>query len=243
MLANMDSNRLAENLSGVQQRVADACKRAGREPAAVTLVAVTKNETPQTIADLLKLGVGDIGENRQQSAFERLPQVPALAPRFAEPPGRDGPRLHFIGPLQRNKAARVAAVFDVIHSVDSLRLAGALSRSADSPLDVFIQINIAREAQKHGLRPEDGADAAEICGLPGLRVLGLMCMAPYADDPEEARPHFRALAELSGEWRASGVLPQSANALSMGMSGDFEQAIEEGATHVRVGSALFAAPE
>jgi PLP dependent protein len=235
----METVGLERNLVDVRGRIAASCERAGRDAAGVTLVAVTKSEEPPVIANLLALGVRDIGENRQQSAFSRLPQVPALAGRFAEPPVSDDVRLHFIGPLQRNKAARVARVFDVIHSVDSLRLAEALARAAERTLDVFVQVNIAGEAQKQGLDPADSEQAAAIAAVPGLRAAGLMCMAPLGSSAEEARVHFRALAGLSRQWLAEGVLPEGAAGLSMGMSGDYEAAIEEGATHVRVGSALF----
>jgi PLP dependent protein len=236
----MDGAELERDLAAVRARIRDACGRAGRDPTGVTLVAVTKSVGPDAITALLELGVRDIGENRQQSAFSRLPLVPLLAGRFAEPPARDDDaRLHFIGPLQRNKAARVAAVFDVIHSVDSLRLAETLGRAAGSGLEIFIQVNVAGEAQKQGLDPADAAQAAAIARAGGVTVLGLMCMAPLGSSAEEARPHFRALAALARHWLAEGVLPASATGLSMGMSGDYEAAIEEGATHVRVGSALF----
>jgi PLP dependent protein len=232
----MDRARLNTNLLNSRRRIELAAGRASRDPGAVTLIAVTKSVDAKTTQAVIELGVTDIAENRQQSAAEKLPKVPGV-----HGPGR--PRLHFIGPLQRNKVRRVLEQFDVIHSVDSVRLASEISKRAGEmarTAGIFVQVNVAGEAQKGGLEPGRLSDSLkEILGLPNLRVLGLMCMAPYADDPEAARPCFRRLAELSRELIAGGVLPEDASALSMGMSGDFEVAIEEGATHVRVGSALF----
>ncbi|MCB9935774.1 MAG: YggS family pyridoxal phosphate-dependent enzyme [Planctomycetes bacterium] len=227
----MERERLKRNLQAVRARIAQAAQRAGRDPAGVTLIAVTKSVDAATTQALIELGVGDIAENRQQSAAEKLPLVPALT-------GPQRPRLHFIGPLQRNKVKRVLEQFDVLHSVESVKLAAEVSKRAlelGRMAAIFVQVNVAGEEQKGGFAP-DGLAAAlkEIVSLPGLRVLGLMCMAPYSDEPEAARPHFKRLAGLSLE-----LLPPESRALSMGMSGDFEVAIEEGATHVRVGSALY----
>jgi PLP dependent protein len=221
---------LSANLQRISQRVARACARAGRDAGDITLIAVTKSVDAATIESLIELGVNEIGENRQQAASDKLPRVANLSRA----------RLHFIGPLQRNKVRRVLELFQVIHSVDSFRLAQEISRRAEREVEIFIEVNVAGEAQKQGLPPAQ-AEAAirEIIKLPGLRVRGLMCMAPYSDDAEAARPYFRRLAALSRELRNAGALPSSADQLSMGMSGDFEVAIEEGATHVRIGTALF----
>lgn len=225
----MDCERLAANLKDVQRRIAAA----GRD---VTLIAVTKSVDAETTQALTELGVTDIAENRQQTAADKLPHVPALKEE-----GR--PTLHFIGPLQRNKVKRVLEQFDVIHSVDSVKLAQEISKRAEElqrTAGIFVQVNVAGEAQKGGFEPGELSESLkEILRLPHLHVWGLMCMAPYDDDPEAARPHFKRLAELSREMIAGGHMPEGANRLSMGMSGDFEVAIEEGATHVRVGSALF----
>ena len=232
----MDLERLAQNLKDVQGRIAEAAHRAGRELAEITLIGVTKSVDAETTNALINLGVGDIAENRQQSAAEKLPNVAALKEEAR-------PMLHFIGPLQRNKVKRVLAQFDVIHSVDSVRLAAEISKRGEElqkAVGVFVQVNVAGEDQKGGFEPNELTESLrEILSLPRLHVWGLMCMAPYDDDPETARPHFRRLAELSRELIAGGHMPYSASRLSMGMSGDFEVAIEEGATHVRVGSALF----
>lgn len=221
---------LNANLQTIRRRVAQACERAGRAPDSVTLIAVTKSVDAAALQALLDLGVLDVAENRQQAAAAKLPQVANLARA----------RLHFIGPLQRNKVKRVLELFHVIHSVDSLKLAQEISSRAGRDADIFIEINVAGEAQKQGLPPEQAeAVIREIAKLPRLRLRGLMCMAPYGDDPQAARPYFRRLADLSRQLIQAGALPADADQLSMGMSGDFETAIEEGATHVRVGSALF----
>lgn len=214
---------LAGNLETVRRRIAAAANRAGRASGDVTLIAVTKSVDAAVTAGLIGLGVAEIAENRQQAAAAKFPNVPGIT----------GVRRHFIGPLQRNKVKRVLELFDCIHSVESLKLADEISKravEAGKVVDVFVEVNVSRESNKGGFEPDSVAAALpEIRGLPGLNVLGLMCMAPYDDDPEAARPHFKALAAHA--WPGA--------ALSMGMSGDFEVAIEEGATHVRVGSALF----
>lgn len=227
----MDRQRLSKNLHEVRRRIAGAAR--GRD---ITLIAVTKSVDAETTQALIELGVTDIAENRQQTAAEKLPRVAALQTE-------NRPTLHFIGPLQRNKVKRVLEQFDVIQSVDSVKLAQEISKRAEElqrTAGIFVQVNVAGEAQKGGFEPGDLTESLkEILGLPRLHLWGLMCMAPYDDDPEAARPHFKSLAELSREMIAGGHMPAGASRLSMGMSGDFEVAIEEGATHVRVGSALF----
>lgn len=226
---------IAANLKRIRDRMAHACLRAGRGRGDVTLIAVTKSVDAATTQAIIEAGVRHIAENRQQDADEKLPQVPALQ-------DRKRPLLHFIGPLQRNKVKRVLQRFDVIHSVDSLELAHEIGKRCAElgrEVGVFIEVNVAGESQKHGFGPAAGADVRAVRDIKGVHVLGLMCMAPYGDDPEAARPHFRRLAQISRQWREQGVLPVTADHLSMGMSGDFEVAIEEGATHIRVGSALF----
>ena len=210
----MNREILKTNLLAVQARIAKAATRAGRNPSDVTLIAVTKTVDAETTQAVIELGVQHIAENR-----------------------------HFIGPLQRNKVRRVLETFDVIHSVDSPRLATEISKRAvelKRTAGVFVQVNVAGEEQKGGIEPDAMKDSMkEILRLPNLHVWGVMCMAPYSDDPEAARPHFKRLAALSRALIEGSNMPAGANRLSMGMSGDFEVAIEEGATHVRVGSALF----
>ncbi|MBX3475451.1 MAG: YggS family pyridoxal phosphate-dependent enzyme [Planctomycetes bacterium] len=225
---------LARNLAAVAARVAAACARAGRDPAGVTLIGVTKSVDARVTDALIAQGVRHIGENRQQDAAAKFAQMDAL----------EGVTRHFIGPLQRNKVKRVLELFDVIHSVDSLALASEIEKRAielgRKEVPVFLEVNVAAEPQKHGFAPDDLHAALQQCAVEfsRMKVIGLMCMAPHLDDPQAARPHFRRLRELANVPISCG-LSQPLPCLSMGMSGDFEVAIEEGATHVRVGTALF----
>jgi hypothetical protein len=215
--------RLRENLARVRDRIDAACRRSGRDPAGVTLVAVTKSAGDADVEALLDLGVRDLGESRAVEGSAR-------AARF----GGDV-RWHFIGHLQTNKAAKVAAAFHVLHSLDRPALAEEFEKKCaarNRTRPVFVQVNVSGEASKGGFRPEEAA--AAVAGVradrPHLEVAGLMTMAP-AGEPEEARPYFRRLRELAAACGVPG--------LSMGMTGDFEVAVEEGATHIRVGTALF----
>ncbi len=229
---------LRNNLQRVRQRIANACARAGRAPAEVTLVAVTKSVGVDAIRALHGLGVTDIGENRVQDARDKQA---ALG-------GRVGLRWHMIGHLQTNKVRHALQLFDSVDALDSLRLAAEVERRlacgaaaaarAACPYPVLIECNVSGEAGKFGVRPADlPALLDAVRALPHIRVEGLMAMAPFGDDPEATRPVFAALRELAVAARArSGLaLPR----LSMGMTQDFEVAVEEGATTVRVGTALF----
>ena len=225
---------IARNLAAVRKRIAAACARAGRDPGAVTLIGVTKGVDAAITDALIAQGVRDIGENRQQDAAVKFAAMDKLA----------GVTRHFIGPLQRNKVKRVLELFDVIHSVDSLKLAEEIEKRAvelgRKEVPVFLEVNVAAEPQKHGFAPDELPAALQQCVVQfsRVKVIGLMCMAPHLDEPQSARPHFRRLRELARVPISCGVgheLP----ALSMGMSGDFETAIRLGATHVRVGTAIF----
>lgn len=236
------SDPIQQRVEQVRERIAAAAQRAGRSPAAITLVAVTKTHPAEAVAAALATGVADMGENRVQEASEKIAQLASQ---------RGAIRWHLIGHLQRNKARQAAELFDLVHSLDSLRLAEALSRnvSAQRVLDVLLQVNVSGEASKEGFGLPGGvenraalpallADVERIVALPGLRVRGLMTVAPWGSDPEQARPTFRALRLLRDE--LSRRFPQADwSQLSMGMSDDFAVAIEEGATIVRVGRALF----
>jgi PLP dependent protein len=214
----MPVSAIKDNLARVRDRIHAACARAGRTPAGVTLVAVTKYVDDAHVGELINLGVRDLGESRAVEGAAR-------AATFATA------RWHFIGHLQTNKANKVIEAFQVIHSIDRDSLAHDLEKKCaarNKRLPGFIQVNVSGEATKGGYRPEEITTGP----WPHLEILGLMTMAP-AGDPESARPHFRRLRELAA---ACGVAK-----LSMGMSDDFEVAIEEGATHIRVGSALFGA--
>ncbi|QLQ37019.1 YggS family pyridoxal phosphate-dependent enzyme [Micromonospora robiginosa] len=225
---------LAAGLARVRARVADACAAAGRDTGEVTLVAVTKTYPAVDVVALAGLGVTDVGENRDQEA----------APKAVEVAGAGvTPRWHFIGRLQRNKARSVVRYADVVQSVDSVRLAAALDTAAsevrDRPLDVLVQVSIDGDPARGGALPgvadpERGLDpvAAAVAGAAGLRLAGLMAVAPLGWEPDRA---FARLAEVAARLRADHP---GATAVSAGMSGDLESAINHGATHVRVGSAL-----
>lgn len=223
---------IAANLAAVRARMASACARAGRDPASARLVAVTKTVGPEEVRRLYDLGVRDFGENR---VADGAAQIDAL--------GKPDANWHLIGHLQRNKAGEaLAGGFGSIHSVESERLVDVLERECekrDREIDILIEVNVSGEASKYGVEP-DGLPGLIATALPKkrLRIRGLMTMAPLTDDPEAARPVFRGLRELRDNMRRhfSIQLPE----LSMGMTGDFETAIEEGATMVRIGTALFA---
>lgn len=214
---------IRENLAGIRARIAAACERAGRSPEEVTLVAVTKGFPAERAVEAYDAGLRDLGENRVQEASGK---VEALAER------RLRPRWHLLGHLQTNKVKIAVGLFGIIHSVDSVRLAQALSRRASEPVPVLLEVNVAQEASKFGFAPQEVTSALEtIATLPNVDVRGLMTVAPLTDDPETVRPIFRRLRELR-----DGL---GLDELSMGMTGDFEVAIEEGATIVRIGRAIF----
>jgi len=216
--------RLAARLAEVEARIAAACARAGRSRADITLVAVTKTVSPEVAALLPGLGVADLGESRPQELWKKAAAIPAA-------------RWHLIGHLQRNKLDKTVPLVSLIHSADSERVLDALSEFGakhGDPVPVVLEVNCSREANKGGFAPES---LPELAGRPGIRVEGLMTMAAHADDPAECRPTFAELRTLRDQLRARTGLPLPH--LSMGMSNDFEVAIEEGATHVRLGSVLF----
>lgn len=222
---------VAENVAAVRERMAAAAARSGRRPEEIQLIAVTKTVSPEIVQEALAAGVTDLGENRVQEAAAK---VAALPP---------GVTWHLIGHLQTNKVKQALPLFHLIHSLDSLRLAEALEKRAAAEgrvVDCLVEVNVAGEAQKYGVRPLDLPDYLKaVSALEHIRVKGLMTVAPYTADPEEVRPVFRELARLART--AAGLrLPRvSLTELSMGMSGDFEVAIEEGATMVRIGTAIF----
>lgn len=220
---------LSQNFQSVTQRIVAAAQRSGRDPGMVRLIAVTKHVEPHMVQEALRLGVRDIGENRVQEAQGKFPMIHLPCTR------------HLIGTLQTNKVGKALQLFQVIHSVDRPSLVQALSRRlGENSIEVLLQVNVSGESTKHGVSPdqlEALAVAASECG--NLHVRGLMTMAPYSPDPEKARPHFAKLRELA-EGLARLQIPRvGMDWLSMGMSNDFEVAIEEGATHVRIGTALF----
>lgn len=220
---------LRENLAAIEARIAAACSRAGRPRESVTLIGVSKTFPPSLIDAAVALGVRDIGENRVQELRDKAGQVSAE------------PRWHLIGHIQSNKAKDAARVADVVHTVDSLKIAERLSSEATrlgKTLDVLIQVNVGGEEQKSGVAPGGAAELADAVGrCESLRLRGLMTIPPVAP-PEESRRSFAALRELRDRLAGrsgSGIFSE----LSMGMSDDFEVAIEEGATMIRIGRALF----
>jgi pyridoxal phosphate enzyme (YggS family) len=231
MVDEVDSEMLARNLADVRRRIAQACERAGRAPSDVRLVAVTKAASLEAIRALMRLGQIDLGENRPQQLAQRAANLPKEA------------RWHLIGHLQRNKIDLVLPVVEAIHSVDSLRLLRSLAtrgEQAGTHPRLFLEVNISGEASKGGFAPAELIAAwDEVQSLGGAQIIGLMTMAPLSSDANAIRPVFRGLRELRDRLvDRGGALPE----LSMGMSGDFEIAIEEGATIVRIGSRLFAEP-
>ena len=259
---------LEGNVQLVRQRIERACLRGGRDPASVTLVAVTKGVSAEVVQQALTLGLVDLGENRVQEARQKYaalntwlgaqgsglgavalspqPSTQSAAGRSPQPV-----RWHLIGHLQRNKAGLAVELFDVIHSVDSLVLIEALDKAQGSrlqalgqanikTLQLFIQVNVSGEMTKFGCRPEETVSLAQaISKCRQSKLVGLMTMAPFSDNPEPARTHFRRLRSLRDDLAAALSLQPTALSLSMGMSNDFEVAIEEGADCVRIGTAIF----
>ena len=231
-----DANSLEVNVRAVRERIRRACERVGRPPESVSLVAVTKNRSPAEVDALFALGLRDVGENRVQEALGKATAV--LSPVT----------WHMIGHLQKNKAGKALGLFSSLHSADSPdllrkidgRLNAAPSSGPPVPFPVYVQVNVSGEEAKSGI-PAEGLIPflSEAAGLRRIRVLGLMTMPPWSADPEEARTHFRRLASLAQGAAERGLLPANPG-LSMGMTNDFEVAVEEGATVIRVGSALFA---
>ena len=223
---------IADNLKIINENIARAAQKSGRQAAEITLIAVTKSVSPQVlqgeIDTLLANGVSNLGENRVQE----LTAKQSLC--------GEAVTWHMIGNLQRNKVRNVVGRVALIHSLDSLRLAEEVSRIAvreNVVSDVLIEINIAGEGTKHGIPAEGAATlAADVAALPNIAIKGLMTIAPFVDDAEENRPHFREMARLFTEMKAAG---HDMRHLSMGMTIDYETAIEEGATMVRIGTAIF----
>lgn len=234
---------IAGRVAAVRETIAAACQRAGRPPDAVTLVAVSKTQPPARVLEVAAAGVQHFGENRVEEALGKIAQVNAALA---------GPvTWHMVGHVQSRKARYVVRDFALLHSLDSVRLAGRLSRAlaeAGRTLDVLLEMNVSGEASKEGWdawRWEDSAsrralwdDVAAVLALPGLRVRGLMTMAPIVDDMEQARPVFAALRALR-DALATDFPGARWDALSMGMTDDYPVAIEEGATLVRIGRAIF----
>lgn len=224
-------DQIQHNLTTIREAITASCDKSGRSPEEVHLVAVTKYAELEWVQALINLGHTRLGESRPQQLSERCEQLP------------DTVEWHMIGHLQRNKVRTVLETGSVIHSVDSQRLLERielLSAELDLTARIFLEVNISGEESKHGFKPDEVPDLLPLLAAsPHVKPLGLMTMAPYSDNPEDARPFFQQLREL--QERLNSDLPEDRQlkSLSMGMSGDFTVAIEEGATHIRIGSALF----
>jgi pyridoxal phosphate enzyme (YggS family) len=222
---------LSERIAAVEDRIQPACRRSGRARAEITLVAVTKTIPVEVAALLPELGVVHLGENRPQELWRKAAALPTTI------------RWHLIGHLQRNKVERTVPLVHLFHSVDSLRLLDALEQEAarrKHSLDALLEVNASGEASKHGFAPADMPGlAARLNSLRQVRIRGLMTMAAHEEDPERTRPTFAALRTLRDRLQAELGTGHRLDQLSMGMTNDFEIAIEEGATLVRIGSALF----
>ncbi len=228
---------LPDNLAEIKRRIAAAAMRVNRSPDTIKLVAVSKRIPPEKIIAAMACGHTIFGENYIQEALEKVPSLKTLQ-------SENNIIFHFIGKLQSNKAKKAAELFDVIETIDSSKLAHTLEKhcaALSKTLTVYIQVNIAGEKQKSGVLPEDCEDLLRnISHCQHLRIAGLMTMPPYFPDPEDARPFFKKLRQLSETLTEKDLLGAHGPVeLSMGMSGDFEVAIEEGATVVRIGTAIF----
>jgi len=223
---------IAENIRDVRGRIEQACNRVGRDPHDVTLVAVTKGFDATKIAEAVRQGVRDIGENFAQEVLQKRKQLP-----------HEQIRWHFVGHVQTNKVKYIADFVYLIHSVDSLKLAEEIDKRASRigrNIDLLVEVNTTGEATKHGVRPDEAVPLVrEIAHLRHVHACGLMTMGPTLPDPEQSRSCFRILRELNERIRGEGIENVAMTHLSMGMTNDFEVGIEEGATLVRLGTALF----
>lgn len=224
---------LAARFADVQARIRAAAQQCGRDPREVKLIAISKTHPPSSIRSLVELGATDFGENRVQEAEEKIPLV-----------DRSNVCWHLVGHLQANKARRAVTLFDVIHSLDSIDLARRLDRICEEEgrqsLPLLIQVDLGHEETKSGIDEHELPQLAEaVRRLERLELIGLMTLPPFFDDPEQARPYFRRLRKLRDELASGGLFGERSGDLSMGMTNDFEVAIAEGATMVRVGTAIF----
>jgi PLP dependent protein len=224
---------LAARLTSVRTRIETAAERSGRPAHEVTLIAISKTQPASAVERLIELGAADIGENRVQEAEEKIAQV-----------GRDKARWHLVGHLQANKARRAVSLFDVVHSLDSIDLARRLDRLCEEEgrekLPVLIQVDLGGEETKSGIEETALPQLIEnLESLIRIQLIGLMTLPPFFEDPEHSRPFFRRLRELRDELAGRGSFGNDKGELSMGMTHDFEVAIEEGATMVRIGTAIF----
>lgn len=232
-MTNVEAAALSARFADVKARVAAAATRCGRSPAEVNLIAISKTHPASLVKALIELGATDLGENRVQEAEGKIPQV-----------GRTSARWHLVGHLQANKARRALTLFDVIHSLDSIELARRLDRLCvelgRQSIPLLIQVDLGHEETKSGIDEKQLPQLLEtLTQLEQLELIGLMTLPPFFDDPEQARPYFRRLRHLRDELARDGAFGNRTGELSMGMTHDFEVAIQEGATMVRIGTAIF----
>ncbi len=229
----LTKDEIGRNLSLIEERIAAACKRAGRDRNEVTLIAVSKMNPVEAVVAAHECGIDTFGENKVQELCGKIEAIGVPL------------RWHLIGHLQTNKVKYIAGKVVMIHSVDSLKLAEVIDKESEKAgvvTDILLEINIAGEESKYGIAPsETEALARSISPLKHVRICGLMTVAPETDEPENNRPYFRQMRELSVDIASKNIDNISMNVLSMGMTGDFEIAVEEGATHVRVGTGIFGA--
>lgn len=222
---------VAENYKAVEQKVCEACARSGRDRSEVTLIAVSKTKPVEMIREAFDAGADVFGENKVQELCDKYEVLPEEL------------HWHLIGHLQRNKVKYVIGKAELIHSVDSMRLAEEISKESvkkGTITDILIEVNVAEEESKFGVTVEETENLIrQIAVLPGIHIQGLMTIAPYVTDPEENRPVFRILKKLAVDIKKKNIDNVSMDVLSMGMTGDYEVAVEEGATMVRVGTGIF----
>jgi len=225
---------IKENISKVKERISYTCSKINQGPDRITIVAISKGRTPQQIKEVIAAGITDIGENRVQEAIVKYNAVRPYAVQL---------KWHLVGHLQTNKAKEAVRVFDLIQSVDSIHLAQEIDKQAariNKIQDILIQVNRSAEATKFGLKPDEtGEVIKEIAQLKNINIKGLMAIAPLVDNPEKTRPYFRTLKELIDRINRLSTIDYRLSTLSMGMTDDFEVAIEEGSNMVRLGRAIF----
>lgn len=222
---------IRENIAYVEQAIEKACERAGRQKEDVTLIAVSKTKPVELLREAYEAGARDFGENKVQELLDKIPEMPGDI------------RWHMIGHLQRNKVKYIVDKVYMIHSVDSLRLAEEISREAVKKgveVNILLEVNVAEEESKFGAASEEAIRLAEqVCVLPGIHIQGLMTVAPYTENAEENRKFFQKLKQLSVDIEKKNIDNVNMVVLSMGMTGDYPVAVEEGATYVRVGTGIF----
>lgn len=222
---------IRDNLEQVRKKIDEACDKAGRDREQVTLISVSKTKPLSMLMEAYEAGSRDFGENKVQELLDKMPQMP------------EDVRWHMIGHLQRNKVKYIVGKVYMIHSVDSLRLAEEISREAvkqQTEVNILLEVNVAGEESKFGVMAEETEDLVRAASkLPGICVCGLMTIAPFVENAEENRQYFRKLRQLSVDIERKNIDNVNMNVLSMGMTGDYSVAVEEGATYVRVGTAIF----